>query len=160
MQGGRQYRGKFRGINKSLKPVFGRERRPVQHSKRVLSPVRKSSVQKIMQSQIQVRETVQETAEEPACQKEGSAEHIIKNGPESCSSFEEDQKQETEVKVCSVMIFLNFFLPDILFIVRLQNCAAELEYLTMVQISQLLIGRNFFMPMALTVYIHPHNTVS
>jgi len=67
-----------------------------------------------MQSQIQVHETVQETAEEPASQKEGSAEHIIKNGPESCTSFEEDQKEETEVKVCSVMIFLHFFLPDVL----------------------------------------------
>jgi len=114
LQGGRHYGGKFRGINKSLKPVFGRERRPHQHSKRVLSPVRKLSVQKIMQSQIQVHETMQVTVEEPACQKEGSAEHFIKNNPESCSSFEEDQKEEIEVKVCSVMIFLNFFLPDIL----------------------------------------------
>ena len=114
MQGGREYRGKFRGINKSLKPAFGRQRRPDQHSKRVLSPVRKSSVQKIMQSQIQVHETVQETVEEPACQKEGSAEHIIKNGPETCSSLEEDQKEEMEVKVCSVMIFLNFSVPDLL----------------------------------------------
>jgi hypothetical protein len=52
-----------------------------------------------MQSQIQVHETVQETAEEPACQKEGSAECIIKNGPESCSSFEEDQKEEIGVKI-------------------------------------------------------------
>jgi len=64
-----------------------------------------------MQSQIQVHETVQETAEEPACQKEGSAECIIKNGPESCSSFEEDQKEEIGVKVRFVMIFHNFFLP-------------------------------------------------
>ena len=64
-----------------------------------------------MQSQIQVHETVQEPVEEPACQKEGSAEHIIKNGPESCSSFEENQKEEIEVKVCSVMIFINFSLP-------------------------------------------------
>jgi len=99
IQGGRGYRGKFRGINKSLKPVFGRQRRPDQRSKRVFSPVRKSSAQKIMQSQIQVHETVQEKVEEPACQKEGSAEHIIKNGPGSCSSFEEDQKEETEVKI-------------------------------------------------------------
>jgi hypothetical protein len=67
-----------------------------------------------MQSQIQVHDTVQEAVEEPACQKEGSAEHIIKNGPESCSSFEEDQKEKMMVKVCSVMIFLNFSLPDIL----------------------------------------------
>jgi len=67
-----------------------------------------------MQSQIQVHETVQATAEEPACQKEGCAEYFIKNGRESCSSFEEDQKEETEVKVGYVMIFLNFFLPDIL----------------------------------------------
>lgn len=67
-----------------------------------------------MQSQIQVHETVQETVEEPACQKEGSAELIIKNGPESCSSFEENQKEEIEVKVCSVMMFLNFSLPDVL----------------------------------------------
>jgi len=66
-----------------------------------------------MQSQIQVHETLQATVEEPACQKEGSAEHI-KNGPESCSSFEEDQKEEIGVEVCSVMIFLNFFLPNIL----------------------------------------------
>ena len=114
MQGGREYGGKFRGINKSLKPVFGRQRRPDQHSKRVLPPVRKSSAQKIMQSQIQVHETMPEAVEEPACQREGSAEQIVKNGPESCSSFEEDQKEEIVVKVCSVMMFLNLFLPDIL----------------------------------------------
>jgi DNA-binding ferritin-like protein len=63
-----------------------------------------------MQSQIQVHETVQETVEELSCQREGSAEHIVKNGPESCSSFEEDQKEEIEVSVCSVVIFLNFSL--------------------------------------------------
>jgi hypothetical protein len=114
LQGGREYRGKFRGINTSLKPVFGRQRRPDQHSKRVLSRVQKSSAQKIMQSQIQVHETVQETVEEPACQKEGCSEHVIENGPESCSSFEEEQKEEIMVKVCSIMIFLDFSLPDIL----------------------------------------------
>lgn len=97
--GGREYRGKFRGINTSLKPVFGRQRRPDQHSKRVLSRVQKSSAQKIMQSQIQVHETVQETVEEPACQKEGCSEHVIENGPESCSSFEEEQKEEIMVKI-------------------------------------------------------------
>jgi len=111
-----------------------------------------------MQSQIQVHETVQETAEEPACQKEGSAEHIIKNGPESCSSFEEAQKEEIEVKVRSVMIFLNFS-PRCPFTVRLQTRTAELEYLTMFQISQLLIGRNFSCPWHL-LYIYTHATLS
>jgi len=108
-----------------------------------------------MQSQLQVCENVQETAEEPACQKEGSTEHIIKNGPESCSSFEEDQKEELEVKVCSVIIFLNFSLPVIL-----SQSGYRTVQLTMVQITQLLIGRNFFMLMAHIVYIHPHSTVS
>jgi hypothetical protein len=56
-----------------------------------------------MQSQTQVQESVQENTEETASQKERSAESIIKNGLENCSSHEEDQKEVMVVKVCSTL---------------------------------------------------------
>lgn len=79
---------------------MARQRRPDQRSKQVLSPRRKPA-QQIMQSQVEVHESVQEKIEETACQKEGSVENIIKNGPENCSSHEEDPKEVIVVKVRS-----------------------------------------------------------
>ncbi|PNF39718.1 hypothetical protein B7P43_G05628 [Cryptotermes secundus] len=52
-----------------------------------------------MQSHVEVHESVQETAEGAASQKEGSAEPLIKKGPENCSSHEEDPKDEILVKI-------------------------------------------------------------
>jgi hypothetical protein len=52
---------------------------------------------------MEVHESVQETAEELTSQKEGSAEPLIKNGPENCSSHEEDPKDENLVKVHSTL---------------------------------------------------------
>jgi hypothetical protein len=54
-----------------------------------------------MQSHIEVHESVQETTEEAVSQKEGSAEPVIKNGLENCSSHEEDPKDEIVAKVRS-----------------------------------------------------------
>jgi hypothetical protein len=76
-----------------------------------------------MQSHVEVHESVQETAEDAPSQKEGSAEPLIKNGPENCSSHEESPKDEILVKVQSTLyrniifsevfqIFLSWFLLD------------------------------------------------
>jgi hypothetical protein len=102
LQAAQGYRGRLRGLNKSLKSVFGRQRRSDQHSKQAVS-LHPSSAQKIMQSHVEVHESVQETAEDAASQKEGSAEPLIKNGPENCSSHEEGPKDEILVKVWSTL---------------------------------------------------------
>jgi hypothetical protein len=56
-----------------------------------------------MQSHVEVHETVQETVEEAVSQKEGSSEPLLKNGPENCSSHEEDPKDKNLVKVRSTL---------------------------------------------------------
>ncbi|XP_021931367.1 uncharacterized protein LOC110835445 isoform X2 [Zootermopsis nevadensis] len=94
---GRGYIGRHRGINKALKPILVRKRTD-QRSTQVFSPVRKSA-QKIMQSQTQVQESVQEKSEETVSHKERSAECIIKNGLETCSSLEENPKEVSVLKI-------------------------------------------------------------
>jgi hypothetical protein len=65
-----------------------------------------------MQSHVEVQESVQEMAEGAASQKEGSAEPLIKNGPENCSSHEEDPKDEILVKVQSTL-YRNIICSDV-----------------------------------------------
>jgi hypothetical protein len=65
-----------------------------------------------MQSHVEVHESVQETPEGAASQKEGSAEPLIKNGPENCSSHEEDPKDEILVKVQSTL-YRNIICSDV-----------------------------------------------
>ncbi|XP_069678966.1 transcription initiation factor TFIID subunit 11-like isoform X2 [Periplaneta americana] len=90
----RGYGGRLRGVNKPLKPILSRQRRPDLRSKRVLSPLRKKTTTNKMQSQPEGQELLQDKHEGTTCQAEGTnSERIIKNGPENCSSHE-DMKDE------------------------------------------------------------------
>ncbi|KAJ4450726.1 hypothetical protein ANN_02156 [Periplaneta americana] len=121
----RGYGGRLRGVNKPLKPILSRQRRPDLRSKRVLSPLRKKSTTNKMQSQPEGQELLQDKHEGTTCQAEGTnSERIIKNGPENCSSHEDMKDEVVGKKLLSssllsknlkVRIYKTVILPVVLY---------------------------------------------
>lgn len=90
-RGGRGYRGRLGGVNKSLKPILNRQRRPDLRNKRVLSPRHRTSARRNMQAETEKHDTAHDETQE-------SSEQVIKNGPESFAVPSEDKKVEGKEK--------------------------------------------------------------